>query len=162
MADLTTVQKQALKAAILADSTMAAQVAANDFQSVADTLSAPAVPAFIVWKTSVSIPQVGDAINSAELGGLSTLNSTRLQTIATFHPSGFNPSISNVRAFFDDIFSGAGGVNTRAALLALWKRSALLAEKILKASGTGSDASPATLGYEGGITVFQIGPILAS
>jgi hypothetical protein len=37
----------------------------------------------------------------------------------------------------------------------LWKRPALLGEKIL-ATGTGSDASPATLGYEGNISYQDV------
>jgi hypothetical protein len=66
-----------------------------------------------------------------------------------------NPSIASNRAFFDDVFSGAGGTNTRAALLALWKRLATRGEK-LYATGTGSDASPATLVVEGAISARDV------
>ena len=97
--------------------------------------------------------------NATDLAGLSSLNTQRLQNLAAWLASGVNPSLATIRQFFDDIFSGAGGANTRTALLALWKRSALRIEKLL-ATGTGSDASPATLVAEGTITAQQISDIL--
>ena len=66
-------------------------------------------------------------------------------------PSGVNPSLAERRAFFDEVFSVAAGATTRAQLLALWKRPATRTEKIF-ATGTGSDASPATLTFEGSIS----------
>lgn len=104
-----------------------------------------------VWKTSVSITQIGDNINGTELAGLSSLNSTRLQTVVVLSSGGVNPSLIDRRQFFDDIFSGAGGVNTRANLLTLWKRLCRNVEKVFT-TGTGSDASPATLTFEGTIS----------
>jgi hypothetical protein len=108
-------------------------------------------PTFIVWKSNVPITQVGDKFNGTELGGLTSANQTRLQTIAQFSSGGVNPSLADRRAFFDDIFSGAGGATTRANLLALWKRAAKRGEAIF-ATGTGSDVSPGTLVFEGNIT----------
>ena len=58
--------------------------------------------------------------------------------------------MADFRAGMDNIFSGAGGVITRAQLLALYKRTALRGEK-LYATGTGSDAVPGLLTYEGPI-----------
>jgi hypothetical protein len=46
-------------------------------------------------------------------------------------------------------------VNTRAALLALWKRLATRGEK-LYATGTGSDAVPGTLTFEGNISARDV------
>ena len=66
-----------------------------------------------------------------------------------------NAALADVRQMFNDIWSGAGGANTRTSLLALWKRSALLGEKIF-ATGTGSDASPATLTYEGNLSYVDV------
>lgn len=105
-------------------------------------------PAFIVWKTSVPLTTVGNAFNATELAGLTSLNTQRLQNLAAWLETGVNPSLAPVRQFFDDIFSGAGGANTRAALLALWKRTATRAER-LYATGTGSDATPGSLVFEG-------------
>jgi hypothetical protein len=70
-----------------------------------------------------------------------------LGVIAQINPDGINPSRTDQRAFFDDVFSAASGDSTRAALLALWKRLATRVEKLF-ATGTGSDASPATLTFE--------------
>ena len=107
--------------------------------------------AFIVWRTNVTITMVGDNFVGSELSGLTTANQTRLQTIAQFSPSGINPSLEDRRFFFDDVFSGAGGAATRAKLLILWKRLARNIEKVF-ATGTGLDASPATMVFEGTIT----------
>lgn len=153
---LTSPQLATLKSAIQADGTLNAQPNTPDGNFViAAAMNALASPAFIVWKTRVSINKVGDNINGTELAGLTSLNVTRLQTIALYSPDGVNPSLTDRRQFFDDIFSGAGGAVTRASLLALWKRSATRGEKLF-ATGTGSDASPATLTFEGNLTVADV------
>jgi hypothetical protein len=60
------------------------------------------------------------------------------------------PWRTNIRQGFADIFSGAGtaAVDTRNNVTAVCKRTATYAEKLF-ATGTGSDAVPATLGFEG-------------
>lgn len=156
MAELTPAQQTTIKADILANPDLNSQPnTADGAFEIARLYSLQAVPNFTVWRSMVSITDIGNAFNGPELSGLSTLNNTRLQTIAQYSPGGINPSLAQRRAFFDDVFSGAGGVLTRANLLALWKRLALRIEKLL-ATGVGSDASPATLGYEGGVTYIQI------
>lgn len=146
---LTTAQLATLKAAILADPVLAAQPMTSAGSNViADAMNLAASPTWTVWKTNVSINAIGDKINGTELAGLSSLNTTRLQMVVMLSPSGVNPSLADRRQFFDDIFSGAGGTNTRAALLILWKRTATRVEKLFS-TGTGSDAAPATLTFEG-------------
>ena len=153
---LTTTQLQTIKAAILSDPVLVAQpMDGNGNGFIADAFNAPASPVFTVWKTRVQIDEIGDNFVATDLAGLSTLNSTRLQTIVAFSSVGVNPSLADRRAFFDDIFSGAGGVATRARLLILWKRLATRIEKLL-AVGTGSSAVPAILTVEGEITSLQI------
>jgi len=61
-----------------------------------------------------------------------------------------------VRSGITDIFSGVGGATTRAQLLAVVKRNATRAEKLF-ATGTGSDASPATMAVEGRLAYQDIG-----
>lgn len=97
------------------------------------------------WKSNVLLKDIAVKINGTELAGLTTANHTRLQTVVVLinAAGGANPSVTDQRAFWDDIFSGAGGVTTRASLLALWKRLCRNWEKILY-TGTGSDASPLT------------------
>ena len=114
-----------------------------------------ASPSHTVWKTNVAINDVGKKFNGSELAGMTTGNQTRLQTIALYLANGVNPSLADNRVFFDDVFSGAGGTNTRAALLILWKRLANRVEKLL-ATGMGSDAVPATLGFEGSVSYQDV------
>lgn len=154
---LTAAQKATLKTALLADPALAAFPNTNDGHfDLAVTLSRElAAPAFVVWRTNVPIGEVGRSFHATELAGLSSLNTQRLQNLAAWLSNGVNPSLASVRQFFDEIFSGAGGTNTRAALLALWKRPSTLIEKIL-ATGTGSDAAPATMGFEGTITATEV------
>lgn len=153
---LTPAQLATLKAAILADPVLAVIPNTPDGAvAIADAMNLNAVPDFTVWKTRVTVTQIGDKINGTELAGLIQLNVTRLQAVAQLSPDGVNPSLLDRRQFFDDIFSGAGGATTRSQLLALWKRLATRAEK-LYATGTGTNPSPATLTFEGGITLQDV------
>jgi hypothetical protein len=148
--ELTNAQLDTLKTWLTANAS-----GQNDEQAAA-LLNAAAAPSNnIAWKTNVAIREVGDKLNGTELSGLTSLNHTRLQTVITISQFGVNPSLADRRQFFDDIFSGAGGATTRASLLALWKRTMTVAEK-LYATGTGSDASPATLVEEGPVTVANV------
>jgi hypothetical protein len=149
-------QLQTLKTDILADPTLSSQpMTVAGAVAIANAYNLNASPAFTVWKTNVAITQIGDKFNGTELAGLTTGNQERLQTIAQYSAAGVNPSLADRRQFFDDVFSGAGGAITRPALLALWKRLARRGEK-LYATGTGSDAQPATLVFEGLITSDEV------
>jgi hypothetical protein len=142
---LTTAQLQALKASIDADPALSAQPNNSDgHAAVAAAYNLPASPAWTIWRKAVPLSEIARALNGTELAGLTSLNHTRLQTVITLTNAagGADPSDADNRAFFDDIFSGAGGVNTRAALLILWKKLATRAQKLFS-TGTGSDASPA-------------------
>lgn len=148
---LTPAQQAIIKADILANPDLNSQPNNGDGASeIARLYNLAASPSFTVWRTLVSIKEVGDKFNGTELAGMTTANQTRLQTIALFSAGGINASLLDRRQMFDDIFSGAGGVTTRANLLILWKRLATRLEKLF-ATGTGSDASPATMTFEGGI-----------
>lgn len=136
-----------------------ASLNAGDAQVIADWYNLfGSATTHTAWKTNVSITEIGDKINGTELAGLSSLNNTRLQTVVILSQQGVNPSMTDRRTFFDDIFSGAGGTQTRANLLALWKRLMTNTEKVLS-TGTGSDASPATLSFEGSISGNDISDI---
>lgn len=152
---LSTQQLQAVKADIAANGDLNANPNNEDGNLAIANLYNAAVPAFIVWKSMVKITEVGQAFDASELAARSTADNTRLQTLALFYGNGLNPALASNRAFFDDVFSGAGGVNTRAALLVLWKRPALRIEKLF-ATGTGTSVSPATLVIEGKITKDDI------
>lgn len=153
---LTPAQKTTLKADIIANPDLNSKPNNTDGAfDIAALYNLNATPSFTVWKTNVSIDDVGKKLNGTELAGLTTANNTRLQTIAIFLAGGVNPAVPDNRQFFDDVFSGAGGTNTRANLLVLWKRLASRVEK-LYATGTGSDASPATMTFEGPISYQDV------
>ncbi len=152
-AALTTAQVATLRADILASEFAAQCVPSGDGPyNIAAAYNLPKSPAFTVWKTAVPIAQVGIAQDATEVAGLTTANTSRLQVYALFSGGTFNASNANVRAGFDSVFSGAGGATTRASLLALWKRTATRSEALF-ATGTGSDASPATMTAEGALAV---------
>lgn len=149
---LTSAQKTTLKAAINANPTWSAYPMTGDgYYDLARELNKEASPAFVVWRTNVSVTETGKAFNGSEWAGMTSANHTRLQTVAQYSTAGYNAALADIRAMFNDIWSGAGGALTRAALLVIWKRNALYGEKIL-ATGTGSDASPATMTFEGLLT----------
>ena len=143
---LTSAQLAALRADILADPALSGQPNNSDGNlAVANAYNLAAAPAWTVWRKAVPLAEIAGALNGTELAGLTTGNHTRLQTVVTLinAAGGANPSDADQRAFWDDIFSGAGGANTRAALLPLWKKLATRAQKLFS-TGTGSDATPAT------------------
>lgn len=156
MSQLSPTQLLTLKTAINANPTWAAFPTNDDgYLDLAAVLNGVAAPAFVVWRTNVTTREIGEAMNSSEVAGLTTANTNRLQVMEAYSGGTFNASRADTRAGFDGVFSGAGGVNTRAALLATYKRNASYAEKIF-ATGTGSDASPATMGYEEKLTAMDI------
>jgi hypothetical protein len=143
---LTAAQLSSLKNDILADGALSAQPNNPDGNAaIANAYNLPASPAWTIWRKAVPLSEIAKALNGTELAGLTSLNHTRLQTVITLTNAagGADPSDADNRAFFDDVFSGAGGTNTRASLLALWKKFATRAQKLFS-TGTGSDASPAT------------------
>lgn len=160
---MTPAQLTVFKAHLLAN-TATLEVTAGNFQTIADIYAAGnqdhngiiadwynlfgLAATHTVWKNSVTITEIGNNFVGTELEGLSTLQNGRLQTIAQYSPSGIDPSLPDRRAFFDGVFSGAGGVATRAKLLILWKRLGRTIEKVL-GTGTGTDASPITMGFIG-------------
>lgn len=155
---MTPQQLTTLKAAILAetDAGFVAARAANNETAMAAFYNGAST--FVAWKSSVTIRETGEAFNGSEWAGMTSANHTRLQSVAQYLAT-YNPTKPDVRAMFNDIWSGAGGTNTRAALLALWKRFATRGERVF-ATGTGSDGSPGVLVFEGTITAQDISDAL--
>jgi hypothetical protein len=157
---LTTAQQQTLKAFILATPALAAQPLNSDGSyAIAEALKLDAVPDFIVWKTSIPRNEVGKTFVASALSAITAGNNDKLNNFAAWNET-VNPSRLDQRQFFEDIFSVTAGASTRAALLALWKRKANVLEKLF-ATGTGSDASPATMVIEGTISYQEIDAVRA-
>lgn len=159
---LTTAQLQAIKADILAnqDLNISPGPAIPDvLEQIARLYNLPAVPDYWVYRSAVSLTEIGDNIVATEIAGMSALNMQRLQVMAEYsanNASAINPSLADRRAFFDQVFSGAGGAQTRPKLAILWRRLASRVEKLF-AAGSGTTGSPATMAYEGPITPAEIG-----
>lgn len=152
---LTPAQKTALAAHIAASPDL--NVIPNTYDGafeVARLMGLPAAPAFTVWKSSVPKSEVGKAFIASALAAITSGNNDKLANFAAWNET-VEPWRADQRAFFDDVFSVAAGASTRAALLALWKRGANRAEKLF-ATGTGSDASPATMGFEGSLSHLDV------
>ena len=151
---LTAAQNATLKAAINADPTLSAYPNTPDgSQDMCNQqLNLNAIPSYICWKPLVAINATGEVFDGTEWAGMTAANISRLSCVAAYLVQGYNASRADVREMFNDVWSGAGGQITRTNLLAFWKRSAWLGEKILKTIGAGTDADPATLGYVGALS----------
>ena len=151
--ELNNTQLSTLKTAILVDPILAALPRNPDSYAVIKKAFNVLDATFTVWKTNVSIGEVGDNIVATGLAALAAADTARLQAIADYSPNGINPSLDDRRAFFNDIFSAVAGASTRAKLLILWKRLATRAEKLYAntANGNGANATPALLVVEGEI-----------
>jgi hypothetical protein len=148
-------QLQALKAFILADPVLSTFPANSDGSyAIAQQLNLPAEPAFIVWKTNVSIDEImRNGMDWARVDNLSVGKARiwdwlgRLGTI--------NAAKTNVRAGIDAAWVGTSAdLAVRAAIYVHCKRPATVLEKLF-ATGAGSDASPATMLVEGAIS-YQV------
>jgi hypothetical protein len=146
---LTTGQLATLKAAIEADPVLNAYPKNSDgAYDIAAALDVPAEPAFIVWKTNVSVDEIMRNGMAWDRVDNLTVGKARIWDWLGRLGS-FDASRANVRSGIDAAWIGtAADLAVRAAIYVHCKRSATKAEKIL-ATGTGTDAVPATMGYEG-------------
>lgn len=151
---LTSAQKSTLKAAILANPTWNAYPNTPDGNfALAGVLNTGASPAFVLWKSNVPTAECKKAMVWTEFIGR-TAGEREAWTFML--SNGFiNAADVNVRQGIADIFSGASGAQSRANLLAIAKRNATEAEKIL-ATGTGSNAEPAVASFEGNLSYADV------
>ena len=163
---LTTDQKVILKAAALAEPTIADCITGGNDVCVAEWFNESST--FIVWRNLVTQVEyqtseaAGTTFSWSGTGGFISRTQGERDAWRTMFQSGsVDPSKANVIAAFNDIFSGngAGAIATRLHLLTLSKRIATNAEKAL-ATGTGSDASPGKLTFAGNVSVSDISGIL--
>lgn len=158
---LTLAQKQVLKADIIA----AADQACQDLEAspnnsdlafaVAALYNLPATETWIVWRTTVTRKEVlQNGFDWTRLDNLSVGKARVWSDI--FVDGALDASKPNVRAGIESIWVGtAQDLAVRAAVYVHCKRQATRVEKVLS-SGTGSDASPATMTHEGQITFQHI------
>lgn len=153
---MTPSQLQTLKAYILADPVLSAFPMNSDGSyAIADLLNKPSEPAFIVWKTDVSIDEImRNGMDWARVDNLSVGKARIWDWLGRLGV--INASKTNVRAGIDAAWVGtAADLAVRAAIYAHCKRSATVLEKLF-ATGAGSDASPATMVVEGAISYQEV------
>ena len=157
---LTTEQKSTVKAYIQNTPALAAMWAAGNPGEIADALNTTTDPAFIVWRPSVDFDEVmRNGMDWTQVDNL-TVGKARIWDWLT-RLGYFNPSKPNVRAGIDECWRGtAAMLAVRASVYTHCKRTATILEQLL-ASGTGTDASPATMSYEGDIQWPVINEIMA-
>ena len=124
---------------------------------IADELRKDANPAFIVWKSSVQQDEImQNGFDWVRVDNLSVGKARIWEWLFDNQNASINPSKSNVRAGIDECWKGtAADLAVRAAVYIHCKRKANLLEKLF-ATGTGSDASPATMAIEGSISYNEV------
>jgi hypothetical protein len=162
---LSPAQLTALKNDINADPALAALPQTGDGAfEIALAYNAPASPDFWVWRTSVTKDELtngvgpdGTTFTWAGNGFITRAAGEQAAWRVLFCVSGsVNTALSNVRQAFTDIFSGTGNAAAnRTHLSAVSRRKATRAEKLF-ATGTGSTASPATMGHQGALTYQDV------
>lgn len=151
---MTPAQLQILKTAVLADQTLAA-VGRNDTE-LARLLNLPT--AFVVWRNLVNQDEImQNGFDWVRVDNLSVGKARIWEWLFDNPQRSINPSKVNVRAGIDEAWKGtAADLAVRAAVYTHCKRFATRAEQIL-GSGTGTDATPASLGFEGAVSITDIG-----
>ena len=161
---LTTAQLQALNAAIVADPILNAQPMTPDGAfAIADALNQPASPAFIVWRTRVQQDEImQNGFDWVRVDNLSIGKARIWEWMFDNDQRSINPAKPNVRAGIAECWKGtAADLAVQAAVLAHCKRSATRAEKVL-ATGTGTDVDPATMTFEGALSLDDVQAARAS
>ena len=162
---MTPAQIAILKAYIQADPVLGPKTSGSgtDFGFIADAMNVAASPNFWVWRTTVSEDEIvgmasADGTNWSWPALIARSQGERDVWGRMLSGGPINPSRANVRQGVADIFSGSANSAPaqRAHLLAISRRLATLAEKLL-ATGVGSTASPANMGWEGLLTIADIG-----
>lgn len=144
-------QLATLKAAILAESDPAFVAARNEGNNtvMAEFFNATASPLFYVYKDSLSrhaiLAETSD--DGTVFGWTGNLYISRAQGERDAFREMFNstgavdPSLATIRAAFNDIFSGAGGLPNRTHIEAMSRRTVNKFERLF-VTGTGSKVDP--------------------
>jgi len=112
---------------------------------------------FYVWRTAVTPAEYRAAIVWSEVDTLNAGAARIWEWVTSNMTETLNGADANIRQGIADAFGPS--TTTRANLLAAAKRFATKAESLF-ATGTGSEASPGTLVFEGNITTEDVGRAL--
>jgi hypothetical protein len=148
---MTPEQIATLRTAIKADPAFAYMIDAD----IANAFNQPSSPAKVVWRTSVDPDEImRNGMDWTRVDNL-TVGKARIWDWLCRLGS-FNPAKANVRAGIDAAWVGtAADLAVRANVYTHCKRTATRAEA-LYAVGSGTDASPSVLAFEGNITTADV------
>jgi len=152
---MTPAQLLLIKAEIDADGTLNALPMTPDGAfAIADALNLDAAPAWVVWKSAVL---VDDIMQDMDWTRVDNLSNGKARSWDWMTKAGtINAGRANIRAGIDSVWVGtAPDLAVRAAIYVRCKRAATRAEKILS-MGTGTDAVPATMGFEGAVSYRDV------
>jgi len=126
----------------------------NMFEEIAAWYNAMPGTPFVVWRTAISPDESFNAI--AKSGGAmdcNNLTGANRECLFKFISYTLNPSVLNTRTAMGD-FCGSSTL-LKNALLEVSKRNANRIESLLS-TGTGTTASPATMGFQGSIVQADV------
>ena len=152
---MTPAQLQTLKTAIVADGALnALPMTSGGATTIAAAFNVTASPAFVVWRSSVTLPEIMTDMDWTRVDNLSVGKARSWDWMS--RDGAIDPSRPNIRAGIDSVWVGtAADLAVRASIYAKCKRNATRAEQLF-ATGTGSDAAPATMGFEGALTADDV------
>lgn len=157
---MTPSQLTTLKAAILANPAMSQFIADYRDDLIRDYYNEPASPAYTVWRTGVERREIlQNGFDWTRLDNLSVGKARVWNDI--FVDGTINPSKPNVRTGIESVWVGtAQDLAVRAAVYVHCKRLANRVERLFS-TGTGSDAVPGLMGFEGEITTSDVSAMLS-
>ncbi len=150
MAQLTLTQMTTLKAACNADQTCAALAASADDVALAAWFNTADPGACIVWRSDVRIEEANSAMVWTEIDAMTAGKARIWEWMSKLGT--LDARSANIRQGLSDAFSSATA--TRTALIALAKRPATRAEKVLS-SGACTTANPSITTFVGSVTYAQ-------
>jgi len=153
---LTTAQKQILATYINANPVWAAMPKNSDSAYfMAQEFNKDNLVSYIVWRTNVDPMEImRNGLDWTRVDNL-TVGKARIWDWMTGLGT-LNPSKANIRAGIDATWVGtAADLAVRAVVYTHCKRQATVIEKLL-ATGSGTDLSPSTMGYESPITYQEV------
>jgi hypothetical protein len=154
---MTPSQLQALKAYILADPALTQHLATGRYDLVRDYYNAPSDPAFTVWRTAVTQDEImQNGFDWTRVDNLAVGKARIWDWMFDNQSTTIDPSKTNVRAGIEAVWVGtAADLAVRAAVYVHCKRIATRVERLF-ATGTGSDAVPGLMGFEGEISANTV------
>lgn len=151
---MLTIQLTALRAAIFATPAANALLAAGDATGLRTYLNTAST--FVVWRTAVTQDEImQNGFDWVRVDNL-TIGKARIwEWLFENEIRSINPSKLNVRSGIDETWRGtAADLAVRAAVYVHCKRAATNAERML-GSGTGTDATPGLMTWEGEISDLE-------